>query len=457
MRRAVRSFLGQKGGFLHSVSTLVGGTAIAQGLAILALPLLTRLYSPADFSVLAVYASALSIFGVVACLRLEIAIPLPEGEEDAAALFVAALIISFLFALGIALVLLVFKDELLTLVRGSALEPYLWVMPIGVWLASAYSAAQFWATRRKRFSRIAKTRMYQSLGGVSVQAGVGLIGGGAIGLLLGHLISSGAGVIELARDAWRQDWRIMRSIRLSSMFDVLRKYRHYPTYSSVEALANNSAMHLPIVLIAAVAIGPEAGFLLLATRVLAAPLSLVGASVAQVYIAHAANEFREERLGDFTARILVGLLKVGVGPIVFAGVISVPLAGVVFGKEWARVGELIAWMTPWFVFQFLSQPVSMVMHVAERQKAAMILQVAGGLLRIGAVLVSFKLAPDFISEAYALSGAFFYAACCLIYYRIAGVSVRSSWSRILPAAWSIAFFLVLALFARWGLAVWMGA
>jgi len=80
-----------RGGFVRSVGVLVGGTAFAQALTVLALPLVTRLYTPFDFSVLAVFVSILSIISVAACLRLEIAIPLPESDEDAANLLALAL------------------------------------------------------------------------------------------------------------------------------------------------------------------------------------------------------------------------------------------------------------------------------------------------------------------------------------------------------------------------------
>ena len=41
-----------RGGFARNVATLAGGAAVAQFLPVLFTPLLTRLYSPADFGVL---------------------------------------------------------------------------------------------------------------------------------------------------------------------------------------------------------------------------------------------------------------------------------------------------------------------------------------------------------------------------------------------------------------------
>ena len=64
--------------FARSVGVLAGGTAVAQGIGVLALPLITRLYTPEDFSVLAAYASILGIVAGVACLRLDVASQCPR-------------------------------------------------------------------------------------------------------------------------------------------------------------------------------------------------------------------------------------------------------------------------------------------------------------------------------------------------------------------------------------------
>src|SRR5262249_51417427 len=47
-------------------------------------PLLPRLYAPAAFGVWAVFSSITTIMGVIACLRYEVTIVLPESEEEGA-------------------------------------------------------------------------------------------------------------------------------------------------------------------------------------------------------------------------------------------------------------------------------------------------------------------------------------------------------------------------------------
>jgi O-antigen/teichoic acid export membrane protein len=190
---------------------------------------------------------------------------------------------------------------------------------------------------------------------------------------------------------------------------MLREYHRFPKYSSIEALANSAGTMLPIIIIATLAEAPEAGFLMLATRVMQAPIGIIGNAVAQVYISRAPAEYRSGNLEEFTASIIAGLLKTGVGPVIFIGILAPTAFGVIFGNEWHRAGELVSWMTPWFVLQLLSSPVSMTLHVTNNQRTALLLQGFGFLLRIGSVLVASIFAATRIAEFYAISGFIFYA------------------------------------------------
>ena len=93
----INNKLNAQGGFLKAVSVLVGGTAFAQLVGLICLPLLTRLYSPEEYTILGVYVAIVSILSVIACLRLEIAIPLPENDAEAKSLFYISIINNVIF------------------------------------------------------------------------------------------------------------------------------------------------------------------------------------------------------------------------------------------------------------------------------------------------------------------------------------------------------------------------
>jgi O-antigen/teichoic acid export membrane protein len=406
-------------GFVRSVGVLVGGTAFAQALMVLVLPLLTRLYTPADFSVLAVYASILGIISVAACLRLEIAIPLPQRDEDAANLLALALCSSAGVAGLSAVVVWLFPVQIVQLVAQPKLQPYLWLLPLGIWLSSSYAALQFWTTRKKSFAIIAKTRMTQAIGGAGTQVGLGWAGIAPLGLVLGQMISSGAGIFGLARHALKNDRVVLRSVAWSDMRRIFCEYGRFPKYSMLESLANSASAHFPILVIAAMVAGPEAGFLMLAIKVMASPMGLIGGAVSQVYLSRAPEELRAGTLSKFTANTLGGLAKTGVGPLVFAGILAPVAFPIIFGSQWQRAGELVCWMTPWFVMQFLASPISMTLHVTQSQRAALLIQILGLVLRVGSVAIFAYLARNWIIESYAISGFVFYL---IYFYTVVSVS-----------------------------------
>lgn len=424
--------------FARSVGVLAGGTAAAQAIGILVLPVVTRLYTPADFSVLAVYSAILGIAAGVACLRLDIAIPLPERDEDAANLLAVAMLSCTAAALLAAVMVWWFPDQIVGAVGQPGLRPFLWMIPLGIWLASAYSAVQFWATRKKRFTAIAKTRIRQTAGSTSAQLAGGVWGSfGALGLLLGQLIGSGAGVIGLGRTAWRDDREALRGIAWTEMRRIFRNYDRFPKYSTFEALANNGAIQLPVIIIAAVALGPEAGYLFLAMRAMAIPIGLVGGAVSQVYLSRAPEEMRAGQLASFTLQAIAGLVRTGIGPLLFAGMVSPVAFPLIFGADWQRAGEMVAWITPWMIIQFLVSPISLALHIANRQGTALVLQLIGLLIRIGAVLMAVYVSKKNIVEAYSISGLVFY----LIYLFAVLHVVRVDFSEIvkifLKNAWML--------------------
>lgn len=394
-------------GFLADVAKLSVGTLSGRLIAIIALPVLTRLYSPEDFAVLATYLAILGILSVVACLRLEIAIPLAETDEDGVNLLALALSALALLTLITTLLATIIPDRLAGWIGNPDIKPYLWLVPLGIALAGTYSAFQYWATRMKRFGHIARTRVTQSLLGAATMLSMGWLAFTPLGLLLGNAISFGAGGFGLALGVLRKDRDLLRRIRPSNMLTALHRNKRYPLFSTPEALLNVAGSKLPVLIIAAAA-GPEAGFLMLATQLMTIPMSLLGGSISQVYMSRAPEALRDGRLPELTLSIMRRLALIGVPSLLLVGILAPPLVPYVFGAEWARTGVIVAWMTPWIMLQFIVSPVSMMLHTVSLQNWAMLLQVAGFVIRVGAVLVAVSLDPQWLVPAFTISSALFY-------------------------------------------------
>jgi O-antigen/teichoic acid export membrane protein len=418
----------RQGGFLRSALVLVSGAAFAHVITAIALPILTRLYTPDDFSTLAVFASLTSIFAVSACLRFDIAIPMPAQNEEAFNLLTLAMGCLVIVSLLIGVVLFIAPFSLPALIGRLDLQPYLWLIPTSIFLMGAYSALQNWFVREKAFTLIARSRIAQSAACAGTQIGLASFGSGTIGLIFGYLLNTGAACLILGARLLsnKQFWLNVKKVNVSGLTQAWRNYSLFPKYSTWEALTNSAAIQLPIIIIAAITVGPEAGYLLLAISVIQAPMALFGTAIGQVYLSRAPEAYRQNRLGEFTAEVLGGLIKAGVGPLIAIGIVSPMLFETVFGEGWGRAGVLVAWMTPWFILQFLVSPVSMALHVTGNQRIAFILQLFGLIIRISSVLLATQFIDTPVSEAYALSGAIIY----LIYLWLALSCAKCTWVEI---------------------------
>lgn len=400
----VNAKLNAQGGFLKAVSVLVGGTAFAQLIGFLCLPILTRLYTPEDYSVLGVYVAIVAILAVISCLRFDIAIPIPENENDGKALLLLSSLSNTIFSIILYVVLFISYPYIQHYKIIDQLSYWIWLIPLGVFVSGFYSALQFWATRHKRFKDIAKTRMTQAISGNAASLAGGMFSVGFGGLIVGQLLNFSGGLFKLAVSA-KKDLAVVKSSPLKATFV---KYSNFPKYSTFEALANVSAIQLPLILLASYIIGPTVGYLMLAMKVLGVPMGLIGSAFSQVYLANANQYLERKTLYSYTKSIIFKIFKITIIPFVVLAVISPFIFGYIFGDNWNNVGYYILAMLPWYFMQILSSPVSMSLHVINEQKIALKLQVIGFVLRVIFLFIVLFFMIDYSIFYYFISGFIFY-------------------------------------------------
>lgn len=437
--------------FLQASAVLASGTAGGHVVTMLAMLVLPRLYAPADFGTLAVYTGVVATIGVAACLRFDVALALPEDERDAAgllALSLASALAVALATLGAVALLPALRERLPAGVRG----PAVWLLAPGVLAFAALSALQNWNVRGRQFGTIARARIGQSATAGGVQIAGGAAGAGGL-LLAGGLLSGYVtGSLLLARRVAGPLRHWLATATRAEARSLAARYRRFPQFSTWEALANNAAIQVPVILIAARATAAEAGFVAWAMYVIQAPMSLLGSAVAQAYLAGAPREHARGELGRFTLDVLAQLTAVGLGPLLALAALAPVGFPIVFGPAWERAGWLVAWMLPWFFLQLLASPVSMALHVSGRQRTALALQLFGLVLRVSVVLACAAWRPGVLGEAYALSGAAFYGVYLVVVLVAVGIPAAEFWAetgRALrwPAIWmmgAITAVLVLA-------------
>lgn len=372
LKRFARRLL-PKNRFARGVSLLAGGAMAGQAIIIAASPILTRLYSPEDFGVLAVFASLLGIISAIASLRYQLAIPLPNNEKDAANVTVLSLVIVLGMSLLTSIIVIPLSRPISDMLNAPLLDDFIWLLPAGVMLAGVYEVLNYWAIRKKAFSSIAQTKLNQSVGMVGVQVGGYSLG--PLALVLGRVVGQTIGILKLAKIIASNRGEF-RKVSISGVRVSLKKYRSFPLVSTWSALASAGASQLPALLIAVI-VGPAAaGLYALTSRVMLLPVGVISKSMGDVFYSEAIDAKAQGKLGPLVVNIYSKMVFVGL-PIALTLIFAAPeVFSVIFGDNWARSGELASWMTIGVFFQFVTTPPGRVFLILDRHGYALFFQLS---------------------------------------------------------------------------------
>jgi O-antigen/teichoic acid export membrane protein len=383
----------EKSKFVKQVSILAGGTALGQLVSIAVSPLLTRLYTPESFGILAVYASTLAIMSISASLRYELAIPITNKDEDIAGIITLSSSILMIVTLFISVILWFWGNQLTSWFNLSQINSYLWLLPIGILATGLYQIFNYLAIRLQLFTTIAQTKLYQGISQAIVQISWGLIFGNApIGLMFGQIASQSTGTLTLARKSLSSFKDLHGKFDYKFLFIIANRYRRFPMFSASSALINNAGLQLPSLLLIGFYEPHVVGLYALGERLTRLPLTLIGQSIAQVYLGEASRRANENidslkhLFHETSKKLLLSCI-----PLALLFLLTTPLYAIVFGRSWSEAGVYVLALTPMLLARFVVTPLSQTLNVLERQD----LQLAWDITRLACTVLSL-LIPYFL-------------------------------------------------------------
>ncbi len=403
--------------FVGNVTIVAAGAAAAQAISIIFVPILTRLYGPQAFGVLAAFAAVVEVLTPVLSLRYFLAIAVTRSPRERHVLVLLSLGLVMVLVAATQLLWLLTSALFPSLDRAlSGLTPYRLLFPVSLLAAGAYQVLTTWAVAESHFSSIARTRVTLSLSQVVIQTGMGLLRAGPIGLLLGDAAGRGSAALVLFSRWKREVNPSHQRVRAHEVGSTARKFRRFPLISSWSSLLTIGGVYVPTLLVTGIYGTEVGGWFGLGQRVYAIPMGLVGNAIAQVYVAHAAKlaaigEARLKLFRETRRRLaLVGIL--GTAVLVSGG----PAFGLVFGARWREAGVFCSLLAPMLLAQFVASPLSATLDLTERQD----LEAWWGAGRLLIVVAAFGtaralgLSPRGALILYGLAGAAAYGLLLLV-------------------------------------------
>lgn len=412
------------GSFARNVVTLMTGTTFAQALMILVAPILTRLYSPEDFGVYALYTSIASIFAVFACLSYDFAIVLPEQDADATNVLGLS-ILACLGMCGLTLILIaLFRIQVANFLNAPNLAICLWFIPLSVLGAGHFKAFNYWSTRRKQFKRLAARQITQSTITSATQIGIGVtsyVGPG--GLISASIIGQLAATGRLAWQIGKDEGEFLKScISFKDLKRMAIRYKKFPLYDSWSGLFNTASTMLPALLLGYFFSPAVVGFYALGQRVLSVPMGVIGGAIAQVFYPRATKADRDGELSKVTLDMFERLLAIGFVPLMLITVVAPDLFALVFGERWWTAGQYVRWMSLWLFFQFVSSPLSSVYYVLERQQNLLNFNLVMFLTRLLVIIVAGIRGDALLAIGLlGIQGAMLYVFLCIHITKVVGI------------------------------------
>lgn len=398
------------------------GTSIAQAIPIAISPVLTRLYTPEDFGVFALYMAVASIVSVLVTGRYELAIMLPQEDSDAMSIVVLSAGLSCVISGVLFLIVFLFNQKISHLLGTLAVSNWLYLVPATTLLTGIYQSLNYWSNRKAHYKRMAISRMLQNGGASLSQLGGGYVVSGATGLVGGQLVGQIISTTVLARLILKEDSLELKTVRASKIVELAARYANFPKYMILGQLANVASGQMPLLLLN-IFFGPSiAGFYSLSQRALMAPTALVSGAIGEVFRSEAAISYKKfGNCREIFLKTLVKLMILSAAFVVPVLVFGPRLFSLVFGARWQSAGEIASALSIMVFFQNISSPLSQTVLLAEMQAVDLVWQISRLIVSVLSLYAGYALFGGYIAAIalFAVSFSILYVVHSWLQYRVA--------------------------------------
>lgn len=352
-----------KGRFLRGVIAISGGTAIGQAALLASAPLLSRLYSPTEFAVLTVVTSCAMPLAMVLSLRFESAIQLPQNDDESRGLAQVALTLSAIFTVILCGALLIFDLFGFSLLAPLGLGNWVYAVPVLALVLAWYRTLMQWTLRRQAYRAVGLRNIALSFSTIGAQVAGGLRGLGAAGLVLGYVAGQLVGVLLLVRGS-----QVFAKVQYKRVKRVLPRYSRFALTLTPSGLINSLGVYAPAVFLTAMygpVVGGSFGF---AQRILFAPVTLLGQSMSQVYLAEV-TDIRRRESGNPRRLFYRSTLWLGGAGILVALIIGLGAPWIfqfAFGEVWREAGVMASVLAVQVAAQLVASPLSQTLIAYEK-------------------------------------------------------------------------------------------
>lgn len=370
-----------KNEFYKNVATLMSGSIFSQAIPILISPILSRIYSPEDFSILAIYLSLINIFSVVASGRYDLAVMLPEKDEDA----INILSLSFLISVITMIILLpfsiIFKNQISMTLKNEELAKWLIFIVFSILISSIHQNLIYWNNRHKNFKIVAINRIVQSSSGGFFQIVFGYflkkVSNGF--LILGQFLGQFIAALRLFYKFIKNDRNFLKLISISKMKEMAKRYSDFPKKTTLSSLLNIFSNNGRYLILGFFLDKASLGSLFFALRILMLPVTIIGNNVADVVYQKVAEwknkSVNKNIIKKNINKIILQLSLFLILPTLILLIFGKQLFSFIFGTNYNTAGLYSSILSFSLFFQFVLSPFCKIFYAFEKNTIYLIWEI----------------------------------------------------------------------------------
>ena len=403
--------------FTRNVLTLMTGTALAQALPIAVSPILTRLYTPEDFGLLALFVAIFSIISAISTGRYEVAIMAPATHAESQNVVFLSIVVAVVTFVLSTLLIWFFNQQMTELLGNPKIGNWLYFVPITVLCFGVYQSIDYWLNRHRRYKNMSINKLSQAGSVGFFQVSIGVFN--SAGLLIGSVLGWTLSVLIIVKRSKLQ----FSQFNIQSVIAVAIKYKNYPLLQAPSSLLNSISAHAPIFFATKYYDSVFVGYLSLVIKVMSAPASLISRSIGQVFF---------QRVSDHAKTapdlLLKDLYQVAIKLSVIALVVFTPVLifgseifAFVFGTEWTEAGAFAQILVFSIAIQFVVSPLSSILLAIGKIKVCSLWQLLYFITTLSVLFFAIKFDPIIFMWIYVAKELVMYT----LYFLLMVYSVKS--------------------------------
>lgn len=365
--------------FVKNFITLLTGNTISQLIPFVVASFLTRIYLPTEFGLFSNVLALSTLFGIVSCGRLELAIPLPKEKNKAQDILFTALLFTALVTI-ISLIVYIFSSSIGDFYNDQKLPNYLFYVPICVLSFGLLGVTNNWILRNKEYRVLSSIKILQSIINNFGALYFGYIGFGVHGLLIAWLLSQFIPVVYILfkeKISWNKN-RFNKSV----VMDVLINYKDFPLINSLHAFTDIFATQVVLFWIISTFFGDDnLGLFTQMNKYVKAPVILITSSVSQMFYVEVSKAINDGKLVmPFLKQTLKTTIIFAIPFIIILFFFAPIMFSIFFGTkfiDYGLAGEMAKCNLPILFFMFIVSPISGLPILFKKQKKAFLMSVFG--------------------------------------------------------------------------------